>query len=189
MTGQGFSIVVEGDMGERLRAAALTAWRAPESVMTVAAATTDLPLAAGLEGSAAARRIFAPGARIYDNAGEGGRPLLWAPAARAGIDMVRGAARTMAGEIGVADARCFTVFSAPAAAPLPGALLNLAAAPVFGAPDAEGWASSAPDLRVQRMEDWPDRIDMREAGGRRLYLVFKTFADQARVFDGTGAWF
>ncbi|MEM1299520.1 MAG: hypothetical protein AAGH68_09585 [Pseudomonadota bacterium] len=168
-------IIEVDDLGDELRVSALDAWNVPESAMTTVKEFTDLPLAAGMQGPQRARQIFAPAADPYQYARDHELPLHYAEIAQTGYDMVRCFADTRVGRIRVLDTAPFVMFEAPADTALAGEILNLREPNSFHAPDASGWSSTAPDLRVQKMRDWTDRIDMREEDGNRLYLFFKVF--------------
>ena len=181
-------IVEVGDLGDDLRVAAMEAWQIPESAMTRVPTALDLPVAAALQGPAKARRMFAAAVDPYRQAEDQGTPLLIARSAEVGLDLVRLHADTRLGRIHMLDTATFTMFSAPDDAALQGELLNLGLPVQFQAAEADGWASTAPELWVQNMADWTDRIDMRDQGDTRLYLLYKIFPG-TRSFAPTLNWF
>lgn len=181
-------IIEVDDLGDDLRISALDAWNVPESAFKTVKEITDLPLAAAMQGPQGARRMFAQAADPYQYARDHEQPLRYAEIGQTGYDMVRCFADTHAGRIQVLDTASFLVFEAPADASLPGEILKLSGPVDFHAPDADGWASTAPDLRVQNMRTWQDRIDMWERGESRLYLLFKV-TPGTRQYTPSLKWF
>lgn len=175
MTDYEDDIIEVDDLGDELRISALDAWNVRESAFNAVAEFTDLPLAAAMQGPPSARQMFAPAADPYQYARDHELPLHYAETAQTGYDMVRCYSDTRAGRIRVLDTAPFLLFEAPADAALAGEILNLSRPQSFHDPDPSGWSSTAPDLPVQNMRDWEDRIDMREQDGTRLYLLYKVF--------------
>jgi hypothetical protein len=79
------------------------------------------------------------------------------------------------------------MFAVPSEVPLE-QLLRCDGPVVFQEPDADGWLSTAPDLEVDDMQDWNDRLDALDAGNSRIVVVYKTFPS-AQVFSPKTIWF
>lgn len=176
------------DFADVLHVWALDAWQVESADMTACDKAIDLPLAAALEGPQASRRMFMPQVDPYAEAEKQGSAFHVARAEDVGIDLVRLSVMTPFGKLDVVDTASFTVFALPPEAQIAGGILSSSRPVEFQAPDAHGWRSTAPDLRVQSMQRWEDRIDLISHENTQLVLLYKV-TQSSVVFTPSAHWF